>query len=48
MDDLKLYAQNMEQLETLVNTVQIFGQDIGMAFGISIKVWHFSNKERKT
>ena len=34
MDDLKLYGQNGKQIDTLVNTVQIFSEDIGMEFGI--------------
>ena len=35
MDDLKLYAENEKSLESLVNTVQIFNDDIGMEFGIN-------------
>ena len=35
MDDLKLYGQNENQIDTLVNTVRIFSQDIGMEFGIN-------------
>ena len=35
MDDLKLYGQNEKQIDTLVNTVQIFSEDIGMEFWIS-------------
>ena len=34
MDDLKLYAKDEKQLDSLVNTVQIFSLDIGMEFGI--------------
>ena len=34
MDDLKLYAKNKKGLESLVQTVQIFSDDIGMEFGI--------------
>ena len=35
MDDLKLYGKNENQLNTLVNTVRIFSNDISMEFGIS-------------
>ena len=34
MDDLKLYAKNEKELDTLVQTVRIFSEDIGMGFGI--------------
>ena len=34
MDDLKLYATNGKCLESLVQTVRIFSDDICMEFGI--------------
>ena len=34
MDDIKLFAKNEKELETLVNTVRIYGRDIGMEFGM--------------
>ena len=34
MDDLKLYAKNEKGLDSLVQTVRIFSDDIGMEFGI--------------
>ena len=34
MDDLKLYSQNEEGLDSLVQTVRVFSEDIGMEFGI--------------
>ena len=34
MDDLKLYAKNEKGLESLVQIVRIFIDDIGMAFGV--------------
>ena len=34
MDDLKLYAKNPNQLDSLVQTVRIFSKDIGIKFGI--------------
>ena len=33
MDDLKLYAKNEKGLESFVQTVRIFNDDIGMGFG---------------
>ena len=36
MDDLKLYANNEKGLDTLVQTVQISSDDIGMEFGINV------------
>ena len=34
MDDLKIYAKNQMELESLVNTVRIFSDDIEMEFGL--------------
>ena len=34
MDDLKLYSQNEKGLDSLVQTVRVFSEDIGMEFGI--------------
>ena len=34
MDDLKLFAKNEKELDSLVSTVQVFSRDIGMEFGI--------------
>ena len=34
MDDLKLYASKRDQLDSLVATVHLFSNDIGMQFGI--------------
>lgn len=34
MDDLKLYAKNEEQIDSLIQTTNIFSTDIGMEFGI--------------
>ena len=35
MDDLKLYGKNKEQIESLVNTVQLLSDNIGMKFGVA-------------
>ena len=34
IDDVKLFAKNGKELETLIPTVRIYSQDIGMEFGI--------------
>lgn len=34
MEDLKLYARTVAELESLLNTVRIFGSDISMEFGL--------------
>ena len=34
MDDIKLFAKNEKELETLIHTVRIYSQDIGKEFGI--------------
>ena len=33
-DDIKLFAKNENDLETLIHAVRIYNQDIGMKFGI--------------
>ena len=34
MDDLKVYGKNKAEIESLVSTVQLISQDIGIEFGI--------------
>ena len=34
MDDLKLFANNEKEIDSLVQTVRIFSDDIGMKFGL--------------
>ena len=34
MDDIKIFAKNEKELETLIPAVRIYSQDIGMEFGI--------------
>ena len=33
-DDIKLFAKNEKELETLIHTIRIYSQDIGMKFVI--------------
>ena len=35
MDDLILYSKNERQVDTLVHTLRVFSEDIGMQFGIN-------------
>ena len=46
MDDLKLFAKNVDTGDTLVNTVGIFSEDIKMAFELC-KVWVVDHEDRK-
>ena len=34
MDDLKLYSKSEKTLDSFIQTVRIFSEDIGMQFGI--------------
>ena len=34
VDGIKLFAENKKELQTLIQTVRIYSQDIGMEFGI--------------
>ena len=34
IDEIKLFAKNKKELETLIQTVRIYNQDIGMELGI--------------
>ena len=34
MDDLKLYAKSERELDSLIQTVMIFSDDVGMVFGL--------------
>ena len=34
IDDVKLFAKNEKELETLIEVVRIYSQDIGIEFGI--------------
>ena len=36
MDDIKLFAKNEKELETLIHAVRKYSQDIGIEFGIEI------------
>ena len=34
MDDLKLFGKSEDQIDSLVQTIQVFSEDIGMEFGL--------------
>ena len=40
MDDIKIFAYNEKELETLIQILTIFIQDIEMDFGIEICTMH--------
>ena len=44
MDDIKLFAKNEKELETLIHAVMIYSQDIRMEFGIE-KMCNASNEK---
>ena len=46
MADLKLYSRSEKGLDSLVQTVCVYSEDIGMEFGIK-KMCYVSNGERK-
>ena len=35
MDDLKLFGKNQDQIDSVVQTVNIFDEDIGVQFGLN-------------
>ena len=35
MDNLKLYAKKEREIDSIINTVRIFSDDIGMKFGLN-------------
>ena len=47
IDDIKLFAKNEKELETLIHTGRIYSQDIGMEFGIE-KMCYASNENWQT
>ena len=38
MDDIKLFAKNEKELETLIHTIRIYSQYIGMKYGTEKRV----------
>ena len=36
IDDIKIFAKNEKELESLIHAVRIYSKDIGMEFGIEI------------
>ena len=48
MEDIKLFAKNEKELETLIHTVGIYSQDIGMEYGIEKCALLIMKKWQKT
>ena len=46
MDNIKLFAKNEKELETLIQAVRIFSLDIGMEF--NREMCHGNNEKPKT
>ena len=47
MDAIKLFVKNEKELETLIQTMRIYIQDIGTVFGVEQNA-HCSNEKRET
>ena len=47
MDDIKLFAKNVKELETLIHAIRIYSQDIGMEFSIE-KMCHARHEKWQT
>ena len=47
MDDIKLFAKNEKELETLIHAVRIYSQGIWMEFGIK-KMCHAHHEKWQT
>ena len=47
MDDIKLFAKNEKELETLIHAVIIYSQDIGMEFGIEKCAMHLMKSGKR-
>ena len=45
MDDIKLFAKNEKELETLHHTIRIYSQDIGMEFGIENRPTSYEKRQ---
>ena len=46
-DDIKLFAKNEKELETLIQTERVYSQNIRIEFDIG-KMCHANNKKRET
>ena len=45
MDDSKLHSHNEKEMNSLVQTIHVFREDIGMEFNIEVS--YVSDRERK-
>ena len=49
MNNIKLFVNNEKELETLIQTIRIYNQDVGMEFGIEkCAILILKNKQRET
>ena len=47
IDDIKILTKNEKELETLIQTLRIYNDDIGMKFGIEEICHHHNEKWKK-
>ena len=47
MNFIKLFAKNEKELETIIEAIRIYNEDITMEFGIE-KMCHANNEKQKT
>lgn len=52
MDELKLYGKNRDQLDSIVQTVRIFSEDMQVLFGLDmctvLETWKWKKGEKLT
>ena len=47
MDDIKVFAKKEKELETLIQTIRIYIEDLGMEFGIKISAMQIRKSEQR-
>ena len=47
LDDIKIFAKNKKELETLIQTIRMYTQDIGMEFGTEKCTMLIIKKEKR-
>ena len=47
MDYIKIFAKNEKELETFIQAIRIFSQDLGMEFGLKKCAMLIMKKEKK-
>ena len=47
MDDIKVFGKNKKELDTVIQTIRIYSQDIGMEFGIEMLILKMVKEEQR-